>query len=135
MTTSKKFTKRDYYSTILNILDTATLPDDSMTIEELKDFINHEIGLLDTRRAASAKRTQNRREEGDILRSRILEVMSAENFMSINEILKALDDEDISAQMVVARLTQCVKAGLAEKESISVPGKQRKSSIYRKVEA
>lgn len=132
MTTSKKFTKRDYYSTILNILDTATLPDN---VEELKDFINHEIGLLDTRRAATAKRTKARREEGDILRSRILEAMSAENFMSINEILKALDDEDISAQMVVARLTQCVNAGLAEKESVSVPGKQRKSSIYRKVEA
>ena len=53
----------------------------------------------------------------------------------IPEIVKAIGDEDVSAQMVTARLTQCVKADLAEKDSVSVEvaGKAKKLSGYRKL--
>ena len=55
--------------------------------------------------------------------------------MTIPEIVKAIGDEDVSAQMVTARLTQCVKADLAEKDSVSVKvaGKAKKLSGYRKL--
>lgn len=106
-----------------------------MTCDALREFIAHEIELLDNKAAAAAKRAQAKRDEGDALRARILEVMSTEDFMTIPEIVKAIGDEDVSAQMVTARLTQCVKADLAEKDSVSVEvaGKAKKLSGYRKL--
>ena len=55
--------------------------------------------------------------------------------MTVHEIVKAIGDEDVSAQMVITRLTQCVKADLAEKDSVSVKvaGKAKKLSGYRKL--
>ena len=55
--------------------------------------------------------------------------------MTIKEIVKAIGDEDVSDQMVTARLTQAVRAGLVEKEakSVEVNGKTKKLSCYRKL--
>lgn len=138
--TVKKPTKKANYNAILSILSAAegeglVLESTEITYDSLREFIEHEVELLDNKAAAAAKRAQAKRDEGDALRARILEVMSTENFMTIPEIVKAIGDEDVSAQMVTARLTQCVKADLAEKDSVSVEvaGKTKKLSGYRKL--
>ena len=115
MTNTKKITKRECYNTLITMVDQiesegVTFENEDMTCDALREFIAHEIELLDNKAAAAAKRAQAKRDEGDALRARILDVMSTENFMTIPEIVKAIDDEDVSAQMVTARLTQCVKA-------------------------
>lgn len=140
MTNTKKITKRESYNTLLNIVDIIEgngiqFENEDMTCDVLREFITHEIELLDNKAAAAAKRAQVKRDEGDALRARILDVMSTEDFMTIPEIVKAIGDEDVSAQMVTARLTQCVKANLAEKDSVSVEvaGKAKKLSGYRKL--
>jgi len=138
--TVKKPTKKANYNAILSILSAAegeglVLESTEITYDSLREFIEHEVELLDNKAAAAAKRAQAKRDEGDALRARILEVMSTEDFMTIPEIVKAIGDEDVSAQMVTARLTQCVKADLAEKDSVSVEvaGKAKKLSGYRKL--
>ena len=138
--TVKKPTKKANYNAILSILSAAegeglVLESTEITYDSLREFIEHEVELLDNKAAAAAKRAQAKRDEGDALRARILEVMSTEDFMTIPEIVKAIGDEDVSAQMVTARLTQCVKADLAEKDSVSVEvaGKTKKLSGYRKL--
>lgn len=138
--TVKKPTKKANYNAILSILSAAegeglVLKSTEITYDSLREFIEHEVELLDNKAAAAAKRAQAKRDEGDALRARILEVMSTEDFMTIPEIVKAIGDEDVSAQMVTARLTQCVKADLAEKDSVSVEvaGKAKKLSGYRKL--
>ena len=115
--------------------DNVVFDNEDMTFDGLREFIAHEIELLDNKAAAAAKRAQAKRDEGDALRARILDVMSTEDFMTIPEIVKAIGDEDVSAQMVTARLTQCVKAELAEKDSVSVEiaGKTKKLSAYRRL--
>lgn len=140
MTNTKKITKRESYNTLLNIVDMAEdngiqFENEDMTCDALREFINHEIELLDNKAAAAVKRAQIKRDNGDVLRARILDIMSTEDFMTISEIVKAIGDEDVSAQMVTARLSQCVKAGLAEKDSVSVEvaGKAKKLSGYRKL--
>ena len=129
MTNTKKITKRECYNTLMTMVDHVesegvTFENEDMTCDALREFIAHEIELLD-----------NKADEGDALRARILDVMSTEDFMTIPEIVKAIGDEDVSAQMVTARLTQCVKADLAEKDSVSVEvaGKAKKLSGYRKL--
>ena len=117
MTNTKKITKRECYNTLMTMVDQiesegVTFENEDMTCDALREFIAHEIELLDNKAAAAAKRAQAKRDEGDALRARILDVMSTENFMTIPEIVKAIGDEDVSAQMVTARLTQCVKLSL-----------------------
>lgn len=137
MTNTKKITKREYLNTLRAIVENGdfSFENEDMTVDGLIEFIDHEVELLDNKAAAAAKRAQAKRDEGDALRARILEVMSTEDFMTIPEIVKAIGDEDVSAQMVTARLTQCVKADLAEKDSVSVEvaGKAKKLSGYRKL--
>lgn len=140
MTNSKKITKRENLGTLLDIVDKIeaegiVFENEDMTCDTLREFINHEIELLDNKAAAAAKRAQAKREEGDALRARILEIMSTEDFMTIKEIVKAIGDEDVSDQMVTARLTQAVRADLVEKEakSVEVNGKTKKLSCYRKL--
>lgn len=140
MTNSKKITKRENLGTLLDIVDNVeaegiVFENEDMTCDTLRKFINHEIELLDNKAAAAAKRAQAKREEGDALRAHILDLMSTEDFMTIKEIVKAIGDEDVSDQMVTARLAQAVRAGLAEKEakSVEVNGKTKKLSCYRKL--
>lgn len=140
MTNSKKITKRENLGTLLDIVDKIeaegiVFENEDMTCDTLREFINHEIELLDNKAAAAAKRAQAKREEGDALRAHILDLMSTEDFMTIKEIVKAIGDEDVSDQMVTARLAQAVRAGLAEKEmkSVEVNGKTKKLSCYRKL--
>lgn len=140
MTNSKKITKRENLGTLLDIVDKVeaegiVFENEDMTCDTLRKFINHEIELLDNKAAAAAKRAQAKREEGDALRAHILDLMSTEDFMTIKEIVKAIGDEDVSDQMVTARLAQAVRAGLAEKEakSVEVNGKTKKLSCYRKL--
>lgn len=140
MTNSKKITKRENLGTLLDIVDKIEVEgfvfeNEDMTCDTLREFINHEIELLDNKAAAAAKRAQAKREDGDALRAHILDLMSTEDFMTIKEIVKAIGDEDVSDQMVTARLAQAVRAGLAEKEvkSVEVNGKTKKLSCYRKL--
>lgn len=140
MTNSKKITKRENLGTLLDIVDKIEVEgfvfeNEDMTCDTLREFINHEIELLDNKAAAAAKRAQAKREDGDALRAHILDLMSTEDFMTIKEIVKAIGDEDVSDQMVTARLTQAVRANLAEKEvkSVEVNGKAKKLSCYRKL--
>ena len=140
MTNTKKITKRECYNTLMTMVDHVesegvAFENEDMTCDALREFIAHEIELLDNKAAAAAKRAQTKRDEGDTLRARILDILSTEEFMTIPEITKAIGDEDVSAQMVTARLTQASKANLVEKDNISVEigGKTKKLSGYRKL--
>ena len=142
MTTIKKITKRTSFTTILDILTNAeetgyALPED-MTYQDLVDFINHEIELLDNKAAASAKRAKDKKAAGDMLRDRIHGILSDTEFKTLAEIVADLNDPDVSPQMVTSRLTQLKELNLVEKDSMTVPatgegGKSRRVVAYRKI--
>lgn len=139
-----KVTKKANYSAILAILNAAEsngleLDGTEITYDSLRDFVEHEVELLDNKAAAAAKRAAAKKVEGDALREKIYDVLTDEP-MTINEIVKALNDEDISAQMVTARLTQLAspEVNRVVKETVTVPtsgegGKSKKLSAYRRI--
>lgn len=134
--TNKKITKRDFLNAIrANVENGAFSFDGDITTDNVLEFIGHELELLNNKAAAAAKRAKAKRDAGDQLRATILDLMSTEDFMTINDIVKALGDEDVSAQMVTARMTQALKASLVEKDTVSVEvnGKTKKLSAYRKL--
>lgn len=142
MTTSKKITKKAQYAAVLDIL--ALAEDNGFELPEgidfgmLSDFINHEIELLDKKAESAAKRAADKKVAGDALRDRIYGVLSDTEFKTIAEIVKELNDPDVSPQMVTARLTQLGSLNQIEKDSVTVPaatdgGKARKVVAYRKL--
>ena len=129
---NKKITKRDNYETILQILD--CMQENNVNAEiaydDLKTFINKEI--------AAKARAAKQKEKGDELREEIFNVLSTEDFMSIPDIIKALDNADITAQRVASRLTQLFNLNRIEKSEITIPaatdtGKGRKAVAYRAI--
>ncbi len=142
--TTKKITKREQYAAILNILDAAQnaieLDMGEITYDTLSEFINDEIRLLDNKAAKAKERAAAKKVEGDALREDIYNVLSDTEYMTINDIVKALDREDVTPNMVTARLTQLVSPEIArvEKDVVSVPasgegGKSKKLSGYRRL--
>lgn len=139
-TNAKKITKKEYYNCILDILDYFNDERDfnfgEITIDALANFINHEIELLNSKAEAAQKRAEQKKKEVDVLRERIYEVLNDEKYMTINDIVNAINDPDVSAQMITSRLGQLKKANLVEKDHISVTstesGKTKRLSAYRK---
>ena len=140
----KKPTKKVNYNAILSILSAAegeglVLESTEITYDSLREFIEHEVELLDNKAAAAVKRAAAKKVEGDALREKIYDVLTDEP-MTISDIVKALNDEDISAQMVTARLTQLAspEVNRVVKETVNVPassegGKSKKLSAYRRI--
>lgn len=143
--TVKKPTKSANYNALKSILDAAEsngmiLNAEDITYETLREFIDHELEMLANKAAAARKRAADKRMEGDALREKIYGVLSETEFMTIADIVKALNDEDVSPQMVTARLTQLAAPEVAkvEKDMVTVPasaegGKSKKLSAYRRM--
>ncbi len=139
--TTKKISKKDNYAAIIAILKVAnengmTLEGyDGITFESLVEFINHEVELLDSKAAAAQKRAAAKKAEGDALRERVFECLTNDP-QTISAIVRAIDDPDVSANMVTSRLTQLCGDGRAVKDTVKVPaategGKAKTLSAYR----
>ena len=132
MTNEIKVSKRDYLTAIIEAMKTGEIkynPDDVIA------FCEHEIELLDKKTAKAKERAAAKRAEGDELTEQIYDVLSGDEFMTIPEIVKALGDEDVSAQRASYRLRSLVEANRAEKTEITVAspdgGKASKRVAYR----
>lgn len=134
MTNEVKVSKRDYLNAIIKAMKTGEIkynPDDVIA------FCEHEIELLDKKTAKAKERAEAKRAEGDELTEQIYDVLSADEFMTIPEIVKALGNEDVSAQKASYRLRGLVNENRAEKTEVSVAGadggKASKKVAYRKL--
>lgn len=134
MTTEVKISKRDYLNAIIGAMKTGEI---AYPPEDVIAFCEHEIELLDKKTAKAKERAEAKRAEGDELTEQIRQVLSVDEFMTIPEIVKALGDEDVSAQKASYRLRTLVSSGLAEKTEVSVPGadggKASKKVAYRAI--
>lgn len=142
--TVKKISKKEKLLALKAVAQTAegsgiTLDMGDITYGTLYDFVDHEIELLENKAAAAQKRAASKKAEGDALREQIYNVLSDTDFMTTDEIVKALGDEDITAQMVTSRLTQLAseEVGKVEKTQVTISGKDggrsRKLSAYRRI--
>lgn len=104
----KKMTKRDYFEAIKEIVAENT---------DLVEFCDKQIEQLDKKAEKAKARAAERKVEGDELRDTI-ENLLTEEYQIIDDVLAQLDNEEITKAKVVARLTQLVKNGLAEKAEV-----------------
>lgn len=139
-----RITKKDYYSTILDLVTLAEgngfgLPE-GMTYDGIAEFVNHEVELLEAKAASAAKRAAAKRAAGDELREMVLNTLSDTEFMTIDDIVAAIGNPDVTKNKVTARLTQLGEKGLGvvEKTQVTVEpsvegGKSRKVSAYKRI--
>ena len=121
-----KITKKDRYAQIREIVAAAEIENQ----EDILAFIDHEVALLEAKAAKAAERAAAKKTEGDELRAKIQGFLT-NDFQTIDEITAQVGDEEITKAMVTARLTQLVKAEIAEKEQIKAG--DRKVMAYRHV--
>lgn len=141
MTNEVKVSKREMFEAIKGLAESGALHmvdfNENITDEAVAEFCANEIDLLDKKAAKAKERAAAKRAEGDELAEQIYDVLSSDEFMTIPEIVKALGDEDVSAQKASYRLRTLMSENRAEKTEVSVPGadggKASKKVAYRKI--
>ena len=111
-TTSKKLTKKDKFTALLNMLssiDPVNVVADGMTAGDLSEFIAHEIDLLDNRKTGDRKPTaQQTANEG--IKQVILDRMTENRLYTITEMVKEFPEcAELSNQRMSALLNQMCK--------------------------
>ena len=107
---NKKLTKKDYYGMLKEIV----LTSDVDNKEELEAFIDKQVEIIDNKAEKAKERAAEKKAEGDELRAAIKSVLT-EDYQSADDILAQLEGEDLSKAKIIARLTQLVNNGDAEK--------------------
>ena len=124
----KKNTKKEYYEAIRAMVETVetvgTIPAD-----EVLAFIDKMVEQLDAKAASAKERAAKKKADGDELREIIQGVLTAD-FQTIDSIVEQVGREDVTKNMVTARLTQLVKAEVAKKEQVKEEGTGRKVMAY-----
>ena len=119
-----KLTKKDYYGMIREIV----VESDIENKDELVAFVDKQVEAIDSRAAKAKERAASKKVEGDALRNQVEGLLTNE-YQTAEEILAQAQGADLTKGKITARLTQLVKAGVAEKETIKV--EDRKVMGYR----
>ena len=92
--------------------------------DELLAFIDKQIETLEKRKEAAATRAAKKKEESDALTEEILG-MIGEDLVTVDEIVVAINREDVTRNKVTARLGKLFKNGAIVKEIVKVDGNKR----------
>ena len=105
---NKKMTKRDYFTTLLEIEEVKANSD-------MTEFIEHELELLAKKNSSERKPTAVQKENAD-LKVAILAGMEANRVYTVTEMIKSIDAiGDLTNQKVSAILRQMATDGTVER--------------------
>ena len=120
-----RVTKREMYEALVSFAVNGEMSYETeegavvVSMDELKAFAENEIAQLDKKLEKARERAAAKKAEADVLMDRVKEVLTDE-YQTIADIMVVLNDEDVTAGKVTARLTKLVKAGEAEKTDVKV---------------
>lgn len=124
----KKITKKEYYEAIRTMVETVETVGDIPSAEVL-DFIDKMVAQIDAKASKAKEKAAEKKADGDELREAIKSVLTAD-LQAIDSIVEQVGREDVTKNMVTARLTQLVKMDVARKEQIKEEGSNRKVMAY-----
>lgn len=122
-----KISKKNMYAALVNLATTGTLAFETdegtveVTAEQLAEFAQNEICLIDRKNEKAKERAEKKREQGDELSAAVLAAVTDE-LSTIADITARVDAEDVSVAKVQFRLNQLAKNGSIIRDSITVPG-------------
>ena len=109
----KKMTKKDYYTLIKEKVEETNIEGK----DELVEFINKQISQIEAKAEKAKIKAIEKQKAGDELRDKVKSILTNE-LQTADAITTQIDDEDVTKAKVIARLTQLVKNGDAEKEDV-----------------
>lgn len=125
----EKMTKAMYFEVIRGIVEGlgAEAFPEGVDANDVLDFIDRQVELLDKRAAASKERAAKKRAASDELTELIYTmIFEAEDFITADEIVEKIGDEEVTKNKVTARVSKLVKAGRVAKEQVKLEdGKKR----------
>lgn len=124
MANEVKITKTMWFEAIKEVVEAS----DVENKEDMVAFLDAQISSLAARAEKAKERAEKAKVEGDALRETVLGYVTTE-LQTIDTIVAAIGDEEITKAKVTARLTQLAKAGLVVKEQIKVD--DRKVMAYK----
>ena len=110
----KKMTKKDYYMLIKDIIENDSNIEEK---EELIEFINKQVTQIETKAQKAKIKAEEKKNAGDELRDIVKSILTTE-LQTSEVITEKIGREDVTKAKVVARLTQLVKLGEAEKADV-----------------
>ena len=122
MENTVKKTKAMYFAELREMVLAAV--EDKAQQDELVEFIDKQIETLEKRKVAAAERAEKKKAESDAMTDAILAQIGNE-LITVDEIVIALDSEEVTRNKVTARLGKLVKAGTIVKEAVKVEGNKR----------
>ena len=122
MENTVKKTKAMYFVELRKMVLAAV--EDQAQQDELVEFIDKQIETLEKRKVAAAERAEKKKAESDAMTDAILAQIGNE-LITVDEIVVALDSEEVTRNKVTARLGKLVKAGTIVKEAVKVEGNKR----------
>ena len=122
MENTVKKTKAMYFAELREMVLAAV--EDQAQQDELIEFIDKQIETLEKRKVAAAERAEKKKAESDAMTDAILAQIGNE-LITVDEIVVALDSEEVTRNKVTARLGKLVKAGTIVKEAVKVEGNKR----------
>ena len=109
-TMTKKMTKKDYFE----ILKSA-YPKDANNYNEVIEFINHEIELLERKSSQGKKPTANQMENEGFLEIIQNILQGSDKAMTISDVQNANEELPTSNQRMSALMKKLVESGVVEK--------------------
>ena len=97
------------------------------------DFIDNQIAAIDRKKEAAVRRAEKKKAESDALKEAIFDKIGEDTLITVDEIVVAFDDSDITRNKVTARLGKLFNEGRITKEQVKVDGK--KKMAYKRVVA
>lgn len=123
MENTVKKTKVMYFAELKDmVMDAEGVTDEFK--DELVDFIDRQVEAIEKRKVAAAVRAEKKKAEADALTNEIFALMT-EEFMTADEIVDALDNEDVTRNKVTARLAKLIKENKVVKETIKIDKKRK----------
>ena len=124
----KKLTKKEYYGMSKEVIMDTEIENK----EDLVEFIDAQVALIETKAMKAKEKRAEKNAEGDELRNAVQSVLTSE-FQSADSILGQIEGEDLTKAKIIARLTQLVKAGVAEKTKTKTEDK-KEITVYKLAE-
>ena len=118
----KKITKREYFTAIRKVFENYQIDaiDEGITIDDVLEFIDHELELLARKSAKRSTPTKVQQEAAEI-KTKIFDVLDAAGVpITITEIMNTEPEyfSKFSPQKIAAQLTKLIKENAVEKEVI-----------------
>ena len=124
----EKKTKVIYFTELREIVAAAV--EDEEQKNDYLNFIDKQLDGLEKRRLSALRRAEKRKDESDLLTQRLYDFIEPDRDTIVDEFIVAFEDEGITKNKIISRLSKLVREGLLEKTTVKVDGKKRVS--YRK---